>query len=161
MVIKFFLLTTTLFLFGNTSEMEGFYHKEYYETGAPKAEGWVKNGIKTGYWKFYHENGKRSEQGHYRNNLREEYWYFYTENGILEKEGHYYKGKKSNWWLFYDSNGRLDYKCQLSDGIKSGYCLQYNYGDITSASKYYKGEKLKDWYDIRSFKKENRLTDLK
>ena len=84
--------------------MEGSYYKEYYETGAPKAEGWVKNGIKTGYWKFYHENGKRSEQGHYRNNLREEYWYFYTENGILEKEGHYYKGKKSNWWLFYDIN---------------------------------------------------------
>ncbi len=161
MLSKIFLVIPLFFLFGNTPGDIGSYYKEYYQTGKPKAEGWIKNGIRTGYWKFYHKNGKLSEKGHYKNNLRVKYWYFYAENGIPSKEGHYRNGKKANWWLFYDNKGKLDYKCQLSNGIKNGYCLQYNYGDIASASKYKNGKKLKDWYDYRSFKRENNLSDLK
>lgn len=161
MFSKLFILAT-LFLFSvNPSEENMRYYKEYYETGETKSEGWVKKGTKTGYWKFYHNNGNLAQKGHYRNGQRVEYWYFYAPNRVRSKEGHYSEGQKTDWWLFYDNFGRLDYKCQLNIGKKDGYCIQYNNGDISSAVKYKKGKKLKEWHDMRSFKRENKLSDLR
>ena len=126
-----------------------------------KAEGWLKNDLKMGYWKYYHRNGKISEQGAYHSNKREKYWYFYDRNGKVEKEGHYVGGKNTNWWLFYDKYGKVNHKCQLSGGVKNGYCLQYQDEKLKSAEKYRNGKKIKEWYSFRSFKKENNLSDLK
>jgi len=63
MFSKVFILATLFLLFGNLSEENMRYYKEYYQTGKPKAEGWVKSGAKTGYWKFYHDNGSVAEKG--------------------------------------------------------------------------------------------------
>jgi len=72
---KLFILIIFLLSFGNPSEENKNYHKEHYATGTIKAEGWLKNGQKEGYWRFYHQNGKVSEQGEYKNNQRVKYWY--------------------------------------------------------------------------------------
>ncbi|MRI01803.1 hypothetical protein GH721_14775 [Kriegella sp. EG-1] len=154
-------MASLFFFFGNTSGENIRYYKDYYETGKKKSEGWVKNGVKSGYWKFYHTNGNVAEKGHYENGIRVDYWYFYTPYKVRSKEGHYSRGKKTDWWLYYDKNGRLDYKCQLNTGIKNGYCIQYTNGEIASAIKYNKGKKIKEWRDIKSFKQENKLTDLR
>jgi len=93
---KILLLITLTLFFENPStysEEKKMYSKEYYNTGKIKAEGWLKNGIKDGYWKFYHQNGVVSEQGFYKNNKREKYWHFYTPKEILSKEGHYKKAE--------------------------------------------------------------------
>lgn len=161
MLTKTFLLITVFLSFGNPSEEMKMYHKEYYEVGKIKAEGWLKNGHKNGYWKLYHQNGAISEQGYYKNDKREKYWYFYTPQKILSKEGHYKKGIKAHWWLFYDKKGRINHKCQLSNGRKNGYCLKYMDEKLSSAEKYRDGKKVKEWFDFTSFKRENNLSDLK
>ncbi len=160
-MIKITFLLTFFLAFGNPAEKWGDYHKEYYQNGTTKAEGWMKNGQKDGYWRFYHPNGKLSEKGHFTTGKRTSYWYFYSEKGKLEQEGHYENGTKADWWLFYDAQGKINHKCQLSGGKKNGYCLQYRNNDIVKAEKYSNGKKIKAWYSFSSFKKENNLSDLR
>jgi len=167
MFLKLFFLATFL-SFGNTSEgsadnwrENNVYHKEYYQTGVTKAEGWVQNGAKTGYWRFYHDNGQLASKGKYHNGQRIEYWHFYDLNGNKTQEGHYEQGQKSNWWLFYNSSGEVSSKCQMLAGIKSGYCLKYTKEKLKSAEKYQEGKKINEWFSYWSFKRENDLADLK
>ena len=94
-------------------------------------------------------------------NVREGYWYFYDNTGKLEMEGHMQSGQKVNWWLFYDENGAINHKCQLKNGIKNGYCLKYKNETLKSAEKFHNGQKVKEWYSFGSFRKENKLSDLK
>lgn len=155
------MLVLFVFSFGNSSEENSTYHKEYYQQGKIKAEGWVKNGLKEGYWKFYHRNGKLSEKGRYIKGQREEYWHFYNETGRPKQAGHYRTGQKSEWWLFFDAQGRINHKCQLDHGKRNGYCLQYMDEELTSAEKYQNGKKVKKWTSFSSFKRENKLSDLK
>lgn len=161
MFTKLAILVLFFFSFGNASEDSRSYHKEYYQKGKVKAEGWVKNGLKEGYWKFYHPNGRLSEKGHYKRGQRQDYWYFYTQKGNPRQAGHYRKGKKADWWLFFDTQGKVNHKCQLNNGEKNGYCLQYMNEKLTSAEKYRNGRKLKKWTSFSSFKRENKLSDLK
>lgn len=160
MFLKLSILVGSLLL-RNPSFENSTYHKEFYETGRTKSEGWLKNGLKEGYWLFYHPNGEVAEKGHYKNGSRVEYWYFYSLKGFPQQEGHYKNGKMVDWWLFYDDKGRINHKCQLNDGRKNGYCLQYLNEKLTSAEKYRNGKKIKKWTSFSSFKRENKLSDLK
>jgi len=157
---RFILLS--FFLFGIIQL--GFSQKEYvtlkYPNGAIKSQGWLKNGKKTAYWKFYHPNGQKMKEGHYNDDNPIRYWYFYREDGMKTSEGRIKNGVKTDWWLFYDSNGRVDHKCQLKNGEKNGYCLQYKDSELIKAEKYRSGKKIKEWTDYKSFRKENKLSDL-
>ena len=157
------LLGCGFLAFGQTDQVgeNERYHKAYYDNGNTRSEGWIDKGRKTGYWRFYHPNGKLSEQGEYQQNQRVNYWYFYATNGQKAAEGHYQYGHKVNWWLFYDKNGRINHKCQLRNGIKNGYCLMYHDTKLTSAEKYKNGKKIKEWFSFSSFRRENKLSDLK
>ncbi|MEL6918279.1 MAG: hypothetical protein AAFO99_11180, partial [Bacteroidota bacterium] len=75
------LFSMLLLIMGVPLNLDRNYHKDYYETGKLKSQGWLNAKGKTGYWKFYHGNGKKSEQGHYKKNLRENYWHFYDKKG--------------------------------------------------------------------------------
>ena len=144
---KLFLMAA-LVLFGLQSKGDAVYHKEYYQTGNIKEEGWLINGEKTDFWKFYHNNGKLAEQGHYKNNQRTTYWHFYDSYGKPLQECHY-------------SMGKVNHKCQLINGKKNGYCLKYIKEKLTSAEKYQNGKKIKEWFSFSSFRRENNLSDLK
>ncbi len=137
------------------------YQKNYYDTGQLKEEGWLKKGIKTKYWKFYHPNGAVQKEGSFKDGKPTKYWYFYRENKTKEKEGHYIAGKKSNWWLFYDENEKVNHKCQLKNNQKNGYCLRYEDEKLIRAEKYEEGKKVGEWTDLKSFKKENSVWDLR
>ncbi|GAA4949409.1 hypothetical protein GCM10023314_23430 [Algibacter agarivorans] len=63
--------------------------------------------------------------------------------------------------MFYDAMEKVNHKCQLKDNRKNGYCLMYKNGTLVSASKYKAGKKLKEWSTFASFKRENKLSDLK
>ncbi|WP_291866985.1 hypothetical protein [Maribacter sp.] len=150
-----------LCLFLNYNEKEDpRYHKEFYENGKTKGEGWLLNNTKTGYWKFYHKNGTLSEQGHYKDDKRENYWYFYSKYNVRVREGNYDDGQMINWWLFYNKKGTIAHKCQLKYGKKNGYCLKYENEKITAAVQYINGKRIKEWATFSSFKKENKLSDL-
>ena len=137
------------------------YHRDYHDNGKLKSQGWKIENSKEDFWKYYHPNGKLMSQGHYKKNAKINYWYFYNENGKLEMEGHFNNDEKVKWWLFYDENEKINHKCQLKDGIKNGYCLKYMDEELTSAEKYKNGKKVKEWFSFSSFKKENKLSDLK
>ena len=156
-----FLIALLFFSMLKNHRADKKYVREYYASGELKAEGWMHQNVKDGFWKFYHQTKKISEQGHFKANKREKYWYFYTTNGKLEKEGHFKADKKTDWWLFYDTTGKVNHKCQLANNLKNGYCLKYKNETLTSAEKYKNGKKIKEWHSLRSFKKENNLSDLK
>ena len=136
------------------------HHKNYYSNGQIKEEGWVIDGQKNGYWKFYYSNGILTKEGHFKNNKPTKYWYFYRKNKSKEKEGHFKNGQKNNWWLFYSKQGEMNHKCQLKDGKKNGFCFRYHQSKLIKAEKYRKGKKIKEWTNLKSFKKENSLSDL-
>lgn len=160
-MIKIVLFFTFFFALGNASESGNEYHREYYKSGEVKSEGWIRNNYKTGYWRFYHSNGKLSEKGHFTKGKRSGYWYFYSATGGLREEGHFENNEKADWWLFYDALGNVNHKCQLSEGIKNGYCLMYKNDDIVKAEKYRNGKKIKSWSSFSSFRRENKLSDLR
>lgn len=160
MSLKSLLLISMVLISGIPAYLISTYHKDYHENGKLKSEGWFTEKGKNGYWKFYHKNGVLSGQGHYVLDQRENYWHFYDTYGKLEKEGHYHNGKKANWWLFYDENGKINHKCQLSNSKKNGYCLKYRNEKLSSAEKYSNGRKIKEWFSFRSFRSENKLSDL-
>lgn len=137
------------------------YKKIFYENGNIKAEGWTRNDKKENYWKFYYENGKTKKEGHFSNNNPTDYWYFYNSNGLKESEGHFINGNKADWWIFYDEQEKVSHKCQLKFNRKNGYCLMYENGKIVSATKYIDGKKIKAWHNLKDFKKENNLLNLR
>lgn len=143
-----------------SSQTKKTYQKVYFDNGALKEEGWIKNNQKTAYWKFYYQNGVVKKAGHFLKDKPSKYWYFYTENGSKKSEGHYKDGEKTNWWLFYDDMEKINHKCQLKRSQKNGYCLMYKDEKLISASKFKAGKKIKEWTDLKAFKKENDLRDL-
>jgi len=54
----------------------------------------------------------------------------------------------------------INHKCQLKNNQKNGYCLRYQNKKIVKAEKYKAGKKIKEWTDLKSFKKDNKLSDL-
>ena len=76
-LILSFIVSTTLF-------SQKKYLKEYYADGILKEEGWIKDGIKVGFWVSYYQNKNIKKKGHFKNDQPIKYWYFYHKNGLLE-----------------------------------------------------------------------------
>ncbi len=162
-------VTFLLFFFGMISSItfasdhilnEKTYSKKYYANGNMKAEGWIVDSKKNGYWKYYYRNGQLQKEGHLSKDKRSKYWYYYRDNGILESEGHYENDTKTKWWKYYDSAEKVNHKCQLKNGKKNDYCYIYNNDKVVKAAKYKDGRKIKEWTDLKSFKKDNKMSDL-
>lgn len=156
----FFGIISSITFAHNNSLIEKTYSKTYYANGNIKAEGWIVNSKKNGYWKFYYQNSQLKKEGHLSKDKPTKYWYFYRDNGILESEGHYENGTKANWWIYYDMTEKVHHKCQLKNNQKNGYSFIYNNNKIVKAAKFKNGEKIKEWTDFKSFKKDNKLSDL-
>ena len=159
--IKFILSFTLWFFFAEDTTSTKEYYKEYYSSGQLKSEGWISLNQKSGYWIYYFENGITAQEGHYKAGKKEDYWYFYFENGTVKKEGHYKQGSSVDWWIYYNKLGHIVHKCQLDRGVKNGYCLKYKDQKLRSAERYRNGNKINEWFDFSSFKRDNNLSDLK
>jgi antitoxin component YwqK of YwqJK toxin-antitoxin module len=132
-----------------------YYHKEFNADNTLVAAGWMNNGLKVGYWKFYYVNGNIKEAGHYKLGQKDAYWFFYNENGTLLQEGHYKKGKKTNWWKFY-TDGATYTAAEYEEDLKNGFCIFYKGNTAYKCEKYAHGQKIKEWTDIKSFKRDNK-----
>ena len=159
-LLFFFGMVSSIVFANDQSLSEKTYYKEYYASGNMKAEGWIIDSMKDEYWKFYYPNGQLEKEGHFYKDKRTKYWHFYLDNGILESEGHYENDTKTKWWSYYVSEEKLSHKCQLKNGKKNGYCLTYNNDKIVKAAKFKNGIKIKEWTDYKSFKKDNKMSDL-
>ena len=78
---------------------------EYYEDGAVKMEGGMKNGKREGEWKAYFQDGKVQSEGIFRNGLRTGKATVYHPNGNLYMEGFYKEGHHCGKWTYYDEQG--------------------------------------------------------
>ena len=68
--------------------------------------------------------------------------------------------EKNKWWLFYDKSGILSRKSQFKNNQKNGYCFIYENGEIVKAEKFKAGQKIKEWTNMKSFRKENKISDF-
>lgn len=91
---------------------EKVYVKKKTGKGVLVEEGWMLDGVKTGFWKFYHENGKLKNEGNFVNNELQDWWKEYDEEGNLITEGFFVNGKKEAHWKYYYHNGNL-----MKDGV--------------------------------------------
>ncbi|MBW1297507.1 toxin-antitoxin system YwqK family antitoxin [Aquimarina litoralis] len=154
-----FIVSTLLFFSFQTSYQKE-YHREYYSDGSIKAEGWKINNQKTDYWYSYYPDGNVLEKGHFKNNKKQGYWYFYSSENKLLKEGHFINNKAEKWWIIYDiatinKKDRVTRKFQYRNNKKNGYCLLYKNDKLFKAEKYIDNQKMGEWTDVFSFKKDN------
>ncbi|WP_233783183.1 toxin-antitoxin system YwqK family antitoxin [Flavivirga eckloniae] len=157
---RFYFSLYVIFFFILQASAQDVYKKNYDDGGNLISEGWISNNQKVKYWTFYYPNGIVKKEGHFHQDKPIKYWYFYAVNGNKKSEGHFVNGKKNNWWLFYDDMEKINHKCQLKNNQKNGYCLMYKNEKLVSARKYKDGKKIKEWTDFKSFRKENKLSDL-
>jgi len=158
-IMKISFINILLFFCISVSAQK-IYQKTYFENGNLKEEGWKQNNQKVDYWKFYHQNGSLQKEGHFSTNKEIKYWYFYRSNKTKESEGHFISGKKNKWWLFYNETEILIRKCQFKDNQINGYCFLYENKKVVKSEKYKAGQKIKEWTDMKSFRKENNLIDI-
>lgn len=160
MIHKFFILIIGYSFFINQPYDQKEYYREFYDNGSIKAEGWKIGSQKVDYWYNYHPNGNISEQGHFRNNKRNGYWFFYSVKNKLTKEGHFTNDKAEKWWIIYDiaagnQKDQITRKYQYQNNKKNGYCLLYKNDKLFKAEKYVDDQKIGEWTDAFSFKKDN------
>ena len=160
MAYKLFILLITFSFYSYQTANQKEYHREYYSDGSLKAEGWKLNDQKVDYWYLYHLNGSVSEKGRFDNNKKDGYWYFYSHENKLTKEGHFINDKAEKWWIIYDiapntENSKIVRKYQYQNNKKNGYCLLYENDRLFKAEKYVDDQKIGEWTDILSFKKDN------
>lgn len=110
------------------------------------------------YVKNYNQNRIIKSEGWILKNEKTDYWYFYNENGTIKEEGHFYKNKKIKWWTFYNDAKEIIKKCEFKNNVMDGYCIIYTDGKISKAEKYKMGKKIKEYYSIEEFKKDNLLS---
>ncbi|MEL7148806.1 MAG: toxin-antitoxin system YwqK family antitoxin, partial [Bacteroidota bacterium] len=79
--------------------------KFYYETGELQAEGFFKNGSRSGNWKYFHLNGQLSATGNYSKGRKDGLWKYYYEDGKLRSEGIERDGQKEGFWKLYYESG--------------------------------------------------------
>ena len=131
------------------------YVKNYFGNGKLKEEGWMTGSIKVDYWFFYFENGQKQAEGSFDNNIKNKYWKFYSAAGKKEKEGRFAAGLENGWWIFYENN-KVKRKAEYAKGKLHGYVFYYSdKGDISLAQKYNNGNKIGEWTDVASFKRDN------
>jgi len=160
MVLKVFLICYLQFSISDQNTLQKEYFYDYYENGTIKSEGWLFNGQKTDFWYFYYPNGKVLQKGSYQNDKKNGYWYFYENTGKLRKEGHFINNKAEKWWIIYDiaTNNKKDKvtrKYQYRNNKKNGYCLLYKNNKLFKAEKYIENQKIGEWTDVSSFRKDN------
>ncbi|MCF6306491.1 MAG: hypothetical protein L3J09_00890 [Flavobacteriaceae bacterium] len=149
-----------ILLFSTCIIAQKTYQKKHFEDGVLMEEGWIQNSQKIDYWIFYYPNGNVKKKGHFIEASQSNFWYYFHNNGEIESKGYFKNNRKQNWWLYYDKQGNICHKYQLENGKKNGYHFHYKNDTIFKAEKYKLGIKIKEWADIDSFKKENKLTDL-
>ncbi len=159
-MLHFFISIIIYSFIGSQITVEKQYHKEYYQNGSIKAEGWKINDKKIDYWYEYYPNGQVAKEGHFYNNKKNGYWFFYTSDNKLAKEGHFIDNNAEKWWIIYDiasanKKTQITRKFQYRKNKKNGYCLLYKGKNLFKAEKYKDDKKTGEWTDIASFKRDN------
>jgi len=108
------------------------------------------NGKKQGDWKEFYESGALRAEGKYINSKPIGKWRYYFEDKSIEIEGSYTrKGEKDGEWLWYYSDGGLLSKETYSDGLLDGMSFNLSIaGDTVECGTFVAGEEEGKWYYV-------------
>jgi antitoxin component YwqK of YwqJK toxin-antitoxin module len=81
--------------------------KIYYPSGQLKAEGNLKNGLKTGVWYSFYENGMPWSETEFKDGLQHGSTVSWYKNGQKRFEGYYNNGKETGKWTYWDEKGNI------------------------------------------------------
>lgn len=107
------------------------------------------------YTRNFHQNGVLKAEGWLLNNQKDGYWFFYNEIGTKIEEGHYLKNKKTKWWISYNANSEILKKSEYKNDFLNGYCIIYVAGNPIRGEKFANGVKIKQWNSLAEFKNDN------
>jgi antitoxin component YwqK of YwqJK toxin-antitoxin module len=86
--------------------------KTYYPSGQLKAEGNLKNGLKTGVWYSFYDNGLPWSETEFKDGVRHGLSVSWYKNGQKRYEGYFNNGEESGKWTYWDENGNLQQEIQ-------------------------------------------------
>tara|TARA_R110001592_G_scaffold307299_3_gene581057 strand:+ start:88271 stop:89842 length:1572 start_codon:yes stop_codon:yes gene_type:complete len=124
-VTVFFLIFNLFYTNSSIAQDSTRFEKLFYPSGQISAEGYMTNGIPTGYWKSYYENGKLFSEGNRKNGLLEGPWKFYNENESLKEDINFVADKKEGFSRIYYSTGEVKNKTPYTAGVKNGVAEYY------------------------------------
>ncbi|MBN1339178.1 MAG: toxin-antitoxin system YwqK family antitoxin [Bacteroidales bacterium] len=119
--------------------------KEYYFSGALKAEGMYDKGKRSGEWKFYHPNGEIEQTGKYNKEGKEDgTWTWYYPEGLLQREETYFNGMRDGYSVEYDENGIVVAEGEYIEDSREGF-WKLNYGDHREEGAYFNDMRSGEW----------------
>ena len=119
--------------------------QEFYLSGEIKAEGYYKNGIKSGCWKYYFLSGKTEQQGCFTaNGLQTGKWIWYYENGNVLREEDYSDGSRNGFFTDYFEDGKILEQGNYVDNLKEGVWV-YEMGNYREKGNYVNDKKDSIW----------------
>lgn len=86
--------------------------KHYFPSGQLKAEGNLKNGLKSGVWYSFYENGLPWSETEFKDGIRHGSSVSWYKNGQKRYEGFFTNGVESGKWTYWDENGNLQQEIQ-------------------------------------------------
>jgi len=98
----------------------------YYENGAKKSEGILKNGKYEGPYVEWHANGAKSEEGQYKNGKIHGLWLFWYDDGKPRGKGEYENGTGIGTHVFWHKSGVKQMEVSLKNGKFHGTYREYN-----------------------------------
>lgn len=145
-----FGIITMMVLFAHAQdlkEIEGIYYNgsvpysghytAYKQSGKPKMEMNLIDGMKDGIVKIFFENGELNEIRSFKKNVMDGVWITYNETNIKVAEARYRNGKKDGKWSIWNEEGSLIYELEYTDGEKTGIWKNYNEkGEVISERDY-------------------------
>jgi antitoxin component YwqK of YwqJK toxin-antitoxin module len=81
--------------------------KIYYPSGQLKAEGNLKDGLKTGVWYSFYDNGMPWSETEFKDGVQHGSTVSWYKNGQKRFEGFYNNGKETGKWTYWDEKGNL------------------------------------------------------
>jgi antitoxin component YwqK of YwqJK toxin-antitoxin module len=90
--------------------------KEYYENGALKAKGIMRNELKEGKWISYFESGELESEISYANDVKNGEFKRWYKNGNLAVACFYVDGKQDGFWKEYYENGMITVVGEFKNG---------------------------------------------
>ncbi|MHC4357433.1 MAG: toxin-antitoxin system YwqK family antitoxin [Planctomycetota bacterium] len=98
-------------------EESGQLKKEYYGSGALRAEWYVRDGRPEGIYKTYYESGQLHQELNYKNGKPEGIVNEYYESGQLHEEDNYKDGKQEGISKLYSESGQLWWEGNYKNGV--------------------------------------------
>lgn len=120
----------------NYSPYEGEY-TEYHNSGEPRIEMNLENGLQHGTTKLYFPDGDVNEIRSYNMGQMNGTWITFNPHKVKVAEANYLNDKKHGTWKIWDDNGTLRYKMEYENGKRVGEWLRWDEnGTLIDSRKY-------------------------